>query len=216
MMQGDELESLLGTRLSDEELLGRVLPVERTLLKKLTLDFNLTNEERGMTIRTLYWFRQSCSYYIHLWEVGGTFTSLQQVVEMKKIFSPMKYCLEMNSRKCFSKENFFGKIRFLLEACDKLKVSKASRRTYLRWLFAFPITPEYTLARFVEHSLYPNNLPYIYMHQLSGFVRRRLVTGKNPAQIAAEYKTFLRELHISQAEAKWFRKRYAGSYGSKQ
>ncbi len=216
MQHSSILNEIMGTNLTPEKMLESFLFVERRTLEKLIEDFELTTPEQIDIIRSLFRFRKTYEYYILLWETGQGKMRANAREDAEMILTQAKINLNRDSRSCFSKENFFGKIRFMLLACKELEVSVRSRATYVRWVCNFPITPTRTAQELFDHELYTGNIPHVYMHMASGFIRRRLVDKETPRQICGHYRTFLRELNISRAHARWFNTRYAGSYGSRQ
>ncbi|HEY0220870.1 MAG TPA: hypothetical protein VGC58_01470 [Candidatus Paceibacterota bacterium] len=193
-----------------------ILSVELRLLAKLVRDHSLDEDDRATILKGLEWFKATCRNYVYLWMEGPQDLTSEQIKEANSVFCQMAHNLNRDSRSCFSNGNFFGKVRFLLEACKKLGVDEKRRKTFLKWLLEFPITEEDTLKRLFENELYPSNLPHVYMHMAAGFVRSRLVTRITARQLSGQYRTFQRELYTGREHSRWFSARLPGSYGSRQ
>jgi hypothetical protein len=193
-----------------------LLSAEESALMKLVNDFSLEPAEIAMTISALRWFKEAYQYYLKLWNETKSELTQEQTTEAERVFLNVVYNLDRNSRSCFSKENFFGKVRFMLEACKKHQIERKRWQTYLGWLYAFPRTEEKSIKAFLENGLYPSNLPHVYMHMTAGFVRRRINDKLRPIQISGQYRTFQKELDTGKAHTVWFNRRFPGSYGSRK
>ena len=215
-MSEELLDSIVGQHLSGEEMLSTFLSAEVRLLNKIVSDFSLNREIRLEIIRALFRFRKLLFYYTIVWSRTERELNPRQRNEAEKAFAQVRRNLQRDSLSCFSHSHFFGYIRFLLHACKELGVSEKRQDRYMQWLLSFPITLEKSMRDVLEHEIAPVNRPHIYMRMVAGMIRNSLTDGKDHKKICGEYRTFLKERHVSKAHTIWFNKRLSGSYGSRQ
>jgi hypothetical protein len=154
-----DLDIILGTDVPESQIIFALTSVEMRMVEKIVNDFNLCVQQRSEIIYALYRFKQLYSHYLEMWRKCQG--SPEQQVVSNRIFKQIDFNLNRDARSCFSNGNFFGKIRFLLHACQKLAVSELHIRKYLEWLLNFPIVPEQSLKGILKHELYPSNLPHV-------------------------------------------------------
>ena len=215
-MEHDFLDELVGTHLSTEILVEKLLPVEVRLIDKLVKDFQLTKRLRNETIRALYRFKMLLRHYSILWSQTRNELTVNQQGEGRKIFTQIQINLDRPGRGVWSQTTFFTHVRILLYACKKLGLPLSRMEIYLRWLYNFPVVPEKSIKAVFDHELWPANQPHKYMFMTAGLIRQNLSVNLSRTQITRNFYEFLRERNIPRAHSRWFAKRSPGSYGSRQ
>jgi hypothetical protein len=211
-----DLDALLDTNIAESEIVSAVTPAEMRIFEKLSTNFHFDERLRSTTIRALYRFKQVYRHYAELWRKTADELTSDQQANAHRIFAQIEHNLDRNARSCFANGNFFGNIRFLLYACNFLEVPDKQKWRYLEWVLSFPVIPERSVKAIFEHELFPNNLPHVFIYRTAGFLRDAVVSKKKYRQICAGYRIFLREHKVTQAHSAWFKKRFAGSAGSRQ
>lgn len=205
------LDKLSGVNVPDTQINQHVLNVEFRLIDRLCDNFNLGDSERRKILLGLYRFRKTLSYFCEQWIRDQASLSPEQQKEASVVFNQVYYNLNRDSRSCFTTSNFFGKIRFLLEACKKLDVPEAHRNKYLELVLHFPISPVKRINEMFTHELYPSNLPHVYMDMAAGMLRGEMVKKTEHIKMLRKFKTFQWERNKPFAHNTWFKSRLAGS-----
>lgn len=210
------LNELSGINVPDTQINQQILGVEFRLIDRLCDSFNLGDSERRKVVLGLYRFRKTLSYFCEQWSRGQASLSSEQQGEAFLVFTQASYNLDRDSLSCFTTSNFFGKVRFLLEACKKLDIPDVHRNKYLELVLNFPITPIKRIDVLFTHELYPSNLPHVYMDMAAGMLRRELVMKTEHKKILRKFRTFQWERNKSFAHNTWFKSRLAGSVCTKR
>lgn len=216
MLPEQLLNELSGIDIPDTKIRHAALDAELRFLERLRTDFELTSDEESAIILGLYRFKVTLKHFYQKWTEGIQELSLEQQKEASGILSQVGYNIDRDSRSCFSASNFFGKLRFLLEACRKLNTPIARRKVYLKLVLHFPITPLRGIRNLFEHELYPANLPHVYMDMAAGMIRRELVMKTKHTDILRKFRTFQWERNKQFAHNTWFKRRLSGSVYTKK
>lgn len=216
MLPEQLLNELSGIDIPDTKIKQIALGAELRFLERLRIDFELTSDEESAILLGLYQFKETLKHFYQKWNEGIQELSSEQQKEASDILSQVGYNIDRDSRSCFSASNFFGKLRFLLEACRKLNTPSTRRKKYLKLVLHFPITPIRDIRNLFEHELYPANLPHVYMDMAAGMIRGELVMKTKHTDILRNFRTFQWERNKRFAHNTWFKRRLAGSVCTKK
>ncbi len=221
------IDVLVGTNVSHEAMVASMSSAEARILSKMVSDFSLDDDDVRMIVVSLYRFKKTLSHY-HDLSLGNE-SLFADKYEFQETFKQVRLNLFRDSRSCFAKQNFFSRIRFLLEACEKLCIPRGNKSLYLKWTLDFIVFPAQDLSQLLEHDAWQWILPHRYMYRVSGFVRHELEVRytHRPAEISPEFqsrvhkeivkefnKKWKREIRVRWSERRWFSSRLSGSFGS--
>ncbi len=209
-------DELSGTNVPPEIIIGEVSRAENRLLGKLVRDFSLTKEEAGMIILALYRFKKTYREYVRLLEETNHTLTINQRQTARIFFLNTKEYIDCDSRRCFSNNNLFGKIRCLLHTCHKMGMTPSLRMIHLKRVCNFRVIVANSIKQLMEDPCWPTCLPHVYVYQCSGLLTKCLKRKMSRKQILTEFRRFIREQNVSSAHTRWFNRRFAGSYGSRQ